>query len=310
MKSYLLTLIIGFILVFTEKSFSKITNNIILKVGNKIITNYEVRNKILSTLVLSNQEINQKNINKIKKNSIDLLIQKKIKEIELSKFNYKIEQSRIDDYLKLVSSNSTESFKKNFKNNRINFDLFLEEIKIQFKWQQHIVNTYSSKIEINQEEVEKEMKKILENQQSLLEYRLSEIEISINNDVNDKEKISDLINLISQIGFEKAALNFSISTTAELKGDLGWINSKSLSKDIFNLVNSLKVGEISEPIIKPGSATILKIVDKKKLDINNLDVKKLRLNLTNAKKNELFNLYSQSLLSKLKNTTLIEYINE
>ena len=306
MKSYLLTLIIGFILVFTEKSFSKITNNIILKVGNKIITNYEVRNKILSTLVLSNQEINQKNINKIKKNSIDLLIQKKIKEIELSKFNYKIEQSRIDDYLKLVSSNSTESFKKNFKNNRINFDLFLEEIKIQFKWQQHIVNTYSSKIEINQEEVEKEMKKILENQQSLLEYRLSEIEISINNDVNDKEKISDLINLISQIGFEKAALNFSISTTAELKGDLGWINSESLSKRILKVLQNMQIGEISEPLIDLNNILFLKLVDKKNTKLNQENEKKLKNNLVDAKKNELFSLYSRSHLSKLKNTALIE----
>ena len=59
----------------------------------------------------------------------------------------------------------------------------------------------------------------------------------------------------------------------------------------------------------PGSATILKLIDIKKSDINNLDLKKLRIDLINSKKDELFNLYSQSLLSKLKNTTLIEYLD-
>ena len=47
----------------------------------------------------------------------------------------------------------------------------------------------------------------------------------------------------------------------------------------------------------------------KKSDINDLDLKKLRIDLINNKKDELFNLYSQSLLSKLKNTTLIEYLD-
>ena len=67
---------IKYFLLLTEQSFSATTNKILLKVGNKIITNYELKNKILSTLILSKQEINQKNINRAKKQSIDSLIQK------------------------------------------------------------------------------------------------------------------------------------------------------------------------------------------------------------------------------------------
>ena len=85
-----------------EKSFSTTSNKIIIKVGNKIITNYELKNKILTTLVLSNQNINQKNIEKKKKKSIDSLIQKKIKQIELDKYKYEIDQTRVNNYLKLA----------------------------------------------------------------------------------------------------------------------------------------------------------------------------------------------------------------
>ena len=42
-------------------------NKIILKVEDEIITNYDLKNKILSTLILSNQKINQENIDKYKK---------------------------------------------------------------------------------------------------------------------------------------------------------------------------------------------------------------------------------------------------
>ncbi len=309
MKSILYITIIFSIFFFIEKSLSATSNKILVKVGNKIITNYELKNKILTTLVLSKQNINQTNINKIKKQSIDSLIQKKIKQIELDKYKYEVDQSRVDNYLKSISSNNILEFKNNFQNNNISFDLFLEEIQIQFKWQQLILNIYSPKIEINQANIDKEINLILEKQKSFLQYRLSEIEIPINNDESDKTKLSDIMNLINENGFEDTALKFSSSSTAERKGDLGWINSKSISKNILKIIKNLEKGEISQPIIRQGSATILKLIDIKKSDINDLDLKKLRIDLINNKKDELFNLYSQSLLSKLKNTTLIEYLD-
>ena len=40
---------------------------------------------------------------------------------------------------------------------------------------------------------------------------------------------------------------------------------------------------------------------------NNTDIDKLKAELVEQKKNELFTLYSSSLLSKLRNTKFIEY---
>ena len=57
-------------------------NNIIAKVGNEIITLIELENKINTILVLSNQEINQKNINNIKNLSLKKLIDIKVKQSE------------------------------------------------------------------------------------------------------------------------------------------------------------------------------------------------------------------------------------
>ena len=48
---------------YLSKSVASVENNIILKVENQIITNFEIKNKIISTLILGNQEINQVNIN-------------------------------------------------------------------------------------------------------------------------------------------------------------------------------------------------------------------------------------------------------
>ena len=75
-------LIIILLLLFrSNNSFAKVENSIVLKIENEIITTFEIKNKILSSLVLANQEVNQSNINKLKKQAVDYLIQQKLKKI-------------------------------------------------------------------------------------------------------------------------------------------------------------------------------------------------------------------------------------
>ena len=80
-KLIFLITIIFFLFSIFNKFVYAINNKIILKVEDEIITNYDLKNKIISTLILSNQQINQENINKLKKQSIELLIQYKLKKM-------------------------------------------------------------------------------------------------------------------------------------------------------------------------------------------------------------------------------------
>ena len=177
-----------FILIFfffsNINSYSGINNTISLKIGNKIITNYEVKNKILTTLILSNQAINQNSIDKLKGQSLDSLIEKKVKEIELEKHQLKIDETRVLNYLNSISSNNIEELKETFKENNISFSLFKEEIEIQFKWQKFILNTYANQVKVNENIIDKEIEEILSKQKNVLQLRLSEIEFSINNNIS------------------------------------------------------------------------------------------------------------------------------
>ena len=47
-----------------------IKNKIIVKIDNNIITDYELKNKLKTSLILSNQEINQINIDKNKRRAL------------------------------------------------------------------------------------------------------------------------------------------------------------------------------------------------------------------------------------------------
>lgn len=302
-------IIIVFLIYFSQIVLlsSKINNNIILKIENEIITNYDIKNKILTILVLGNQEINQENINSLKKQALENLIIQKIKKIELLKYDFKNDDVRLNNYLNSISSNNIEQFKSRFKENNINFDKFVRELQIEFKWQKLIFNIYSSKIKLDENSIEKELNEIIKNQENIEQYELSELEILINENEIANERVNIVEKQIEAKGFEFAVLNNSISSTSSNKGYLGWINGKSLSEDIYKIIKKMKIGEVSQPIKRQNSILFLKLMNKKNSNPEKIDRAKLKINLIERKKNELFNLYSRSHLSKLKNSSFIEY---
>ena len=288
-------------------SNAKIENNIILKVENEIITNYDIKNKILRTLILSGQEINQNNINFLKEQSLNDLIFQKLKKIELERFNFKDDKTQINNYLRTISSNNIDLLKEKFKQSDTDFDLYLEEIEINFKWQKFIYKFYSNKIELDENSIQLELKKIIENKSDLEEFRISEIEISDYNKSESEKIIANIKRQIEENGFENTALKISNSSTASKKGDLGWINGKSLSEQIYKILNKMKIGDISNPIKRQDSILFLKLNDKRISKVDDIDIEKIKNKIINQKKNELFNLYSRSHLSKLKNKNFIDF---
>ena len=100
---FLFTLLIIIFFKFNY-SYSTINNKIVAKVGNEIVTSFELENKIRTILFLSNRQIDQVNINKVKKKAISDLINKKLKKEEIDRYGILIEENRVSSYLTDISS--------------------------------------------------------------------------------------------------------------------------------------------------------------------------------------------------------------
>ena len=292
---------------FHQLVFASLENSIVVKIDNQIITNFDIKNKILRTLILSSKELNQKNIDNLKKKTLNSLINLKLKEEELSKHNFIVNQFELDQYLNSISSNNIDLLKKKFVNNNLDYDLFLEEIKIEIKWKKLIIAKFSQKINIDPSQVDVELNNFVQNNKDLDEYNLSQIEISIEKDKINDEKASNIKKEIKKIGFDQAVLNYSSSLTSQNKGNIGWVNSKSLSKDIFQVLSKMEIGEISDPIFRQDTVLFLKINQKRTKKLNKDDISKIKKQILNAKRNELFDLYSNSFISQINNNSLIQY---
>ena len=297
--------IIFFLIFYQINSLAAIKNKIIAKVGNEIVTSYELESKIKSILILSNNEINQENIDKVKNIALKDLINLKLKKEEIEKYGIDISDNRVNSYIRSLGIDENK-LSKIFGINDASMKQYFDQTKIVLTWQKMIFNIYSDKISINENEIIEELNDKINADKRIIEYELAEIEMEIVDSQKIKSHLNEVKNFINEFSFEEAVLKYSVSPTSNNKGYLGWVNSAGLSDEILKLIKNLKPGEISQPLEKVNRLTFFKLINKKESsDKDSIDIEKLKTNIINQKKNELLNLYSNNHLSKKKNKTII-----
>jgi peptidyl-prolyl cis-trans isomerase SurA len=304
-NKFLIFLIISVLIPIN--SFAALQNKIIVKVEGLTISTYELKNKIKTTLILSNEIINQENINTNKDSAINFLINLRLKEQELSNYNIQIDNALLNTQLNQLTSNNLVNFKKKLINEDLSFEIFKKEIETELKWQRLIYSKFNDRVNTDISILEKDLKSSDLNNLDSIEYKLAEIEVLFTENLNKSEIINSIKKKINEIGFEKAAKQVSISSSAIDGGIIGWVNSTVLTKNISENLKNLKIGDISKPIINPNSILFLKIIDKKNNKAAIANKEEYKKELINTKKNQLLNLYSSSYLSKLKNNSSIEF---
>ena len=286
---------------------SKVNNSIVIKVGNSVISAIDIQNQIVTSLVVQKGELNQKNIDDSKSYAIKMLINKSIKNDEILKYgvtNYS--EKDLESYIQSVAKTfdtNKKGLKEIFLKYDISFDTFVENYKTELLWNSLIYSLYKNQLNVNVVEVENEIESM--SQTKILEYNLSEIELSFDK-YKDKKKVDSIFELIKKNGFEDTAKKFSISATAKNAGLMGWLKVDAMSKKYLDILKNLSVKDISPSIINEKSILILKI-NKIKKDKREINISETKKTIINQKKQNSLNLFSRSHYSSLENAILIDF---
>ena len=285
--------------ILLTKSFA-IENKIIVKVNNKIITYLDIINekRYLKALNPNLNNLEENKVYEIAKNS---LVREKIKEIEILKYK-KIEinqdylENIIEQVYKKIGFNNKTDFIKYLTNLNINISLIEKKLSNEAIWNSLIYERFNSKLKINNEEIEKNVKNLKNTSKS---YLLSEILFNIENK-NQKEKyIQKITQSINENGFGNTALIFSISDSANTGGKLGWVNENNISKKILNELNKIKRNQYTNPILIPGGYLILYIEDiktiEKKIDFEK-EILARKRNLQTQQLNQFSNIFFNKII--------------
>jgi peptidyl-prolyl cis-trans isomerase SurA len=299
-KKIILICLTSIFFIHSSSSFS-IENKILVKIDNQIITSLDVNNeyKYLVALNPSLKNSKKEDIIKLSKRSI---INERIKKIEIEKnfSNPQIPEKFLDIilqnvYFKIGIENLSD-FKRYLSINDIDFENVKNKLEIEALWNELILIKFSSKININEDDLRK---KIKENNKFSKSYLLSEISFEVSNLKELDKKFQEISKIINDKGFDYAALRYSVSPTSNLGGKLDWINGNSLNKNIIEAIKNLNINDFTKPIIIPGGFLILQVNDVKSTKIE-LDIDKELKKLENYEKNNQLNQYSKIYFNKVK----------
>ena len=259
---------------------NSLENKIILKINNKIITSFDMKQEEKYLMVLN------KNLKKIDKSKLrnlakDSIIKEKIKEIELIKY-YKIDSVLDDVNLKKIIENLYQTvgfqeegkFKSYLENQNLEFSLVKRKLAIEMLWNDLIFKKFNNRVIIDEEEIKNNLNKEIKDLSFTRDLFLSEILIRNSKDLKLDFVYSEILKSIKDIGFAATANIFSISNTAKVGGKVGWVKETSLSKQIIENIINLKKGQISKPIKINENYLIISIddtkINKKKIDKNKI----------------------------------------
>ena len=306
MFRFLITVTFAFNILVSSHTLA-LQNQILIKVGNEIITSLDIQEEYRYLISLNREleNIGEEQIIQIAKNS---LIREKIKRKEILKYVEKIEIEKkfLDPLIKNIylrlDMKSLDELKAHLNNFNIDFNNFKEKIIIEALWNDLIFSKYSSKVQIDLERIRKDIQK--KDREKIKIYNLSEIVFDINENENYENKLSILKNEIDKIGFENTAVKYSISDSAKASGDLGWVNERSISDIILNEISKVKINEYTNPVTIPGGFIILKLKDIK-IEEKKIDIKKEVESVANSKRNEQLNQFSNIYYKKVEKEFII-----
>ena len=302
-------LIIIYLFFFSKILNAEIQDKILAKIGNEIITNYDIVNEINTILALSNKQSNQEDFKNLQNMAFQSLKKLSIKKIEIERYNIKdYNKNDLDGYLKTIEKNiglENLTLRDHFQKYSANYDNFVKSTIINLKWNSLIFSLYKKQLDVDEELIKSELNSELKKKREIIEFNLSEIIL----ENYDQEKIDLILKNIEQSGFENTATMYSNSVSSTNKGRIGWIASRSISDKYLEEIKKLKIGEVSKPIMQQNNLAFIKLNNKRILNAQDLDLKRIEKNIINKKKEEKLNTFSNSHYVNLEKRTLIE-INE
>ena len=154
-------LLLFFVFFFSNAKSKQLINNVIVSIDNSIITELDI-NKEINFVKFINKDQTTNNPELIKKEIINSLIDRKIKDIETNYYKIEVSEKEIENnlynYLERIKINN-ETLNSFYNQNEIEKDYLKNIIKIDMKWSKLIRQMYEGRLNVNLTEVNRELEK-------------------------------------------------------------------------------------------------------------------------------------------------------
>ena len=159
MNKKLIYFLIFIVFTLFRVDAKQLTNNVVVSIDNSIITELDV-NKEINFLKFINKDLNINNLEILKKEVTNTLIERKIKDIETTFYKIEVSEKEIENslynYLERIKI-TNENLNSFYIKNEIEKDYLKNVIKIDLKWSKLIRQMYEGRLNVNLTEVNRQL---------------------------------------------------------------------------------------------------------------------------------------------------------
>ncbi len=278
-------------------------------VGDKALTDSDVINEVKTILIINNQSYSKDKKKELQSLAVRRVIERLIKKSEIEKFSLlRFDEDNLKQKIDIIAKGvnvDVDGLKAIFDRNDADFEELRESIKTDLLWNNMILAIYENKLNVNENEIDQQLANYKKDA-IIYEYLLSEIVLKPVESSKLEEELNMVKNMIDDIGFQKTAMNISLSVNSAKGGDIGWIDENSLTARFKSKIINTPVGKISEPLILPEGIIIFTVRDKRKSD-KVIDLEETKELLIIAEKNKMLNMYSLSHYESLTRSIAVNY---
>lgn len=248
----------------------QIQDGVIATVNDRIITGYDLRQRMLLIIVMSEVQPTAENIGQIQREALDMLIEEHLQAQEIAKFpSLVITDEEVDAEIAAMAQQAGMTpgqYMQALASAGIHARTVREQIRTAIGWRELVGGRFSSRARVSRSQVEQNLRKY-EEAASKKQYLIGEIYIDANRVGGMQAAISGGQQLIQQMiqgaPFQAVAQQFSAAPTAVRGGDAGWVVEGTVAPALQQAFDNLDIGQLSNPIVVEGGVYIIYMRDKR-----------------------------------------------
>jgi peptidyl-prolyl cis-trans isomerase SurA len=267
--------LLSFIFILPIKSYATVLlDRVVALVNKEVITWSELYKTMEYEASDQVKSMNDKERLKIFKDSeaafLEKLIDMRLQVQEAKQLGLEVTPGEVEEAIENIKkkySMTDNALEESLKKEGLTFEEYKKRLSDQILISKYVNQQIRNKIIVSDEEVEKYMDSNKENLQDSEAFKLRQIFFMRPKDDTDKKAIEEKASLIIQRlksgeDFSSLAEEYSEDPSSKLGGDLGFIKKNYMAKEFIDELNTMKVGDFSNPFWTEKGLHIIKLDEK------------------------------------------------
>lgn len=250
----------------------QLADGIVATVNDRIITGYDLRQRMLMLIASSQVQPTEENLPAIQQAALNALIEDRLKAQEIT--NYEtliISDAEIDaevEQMARASNVTTANYLSAIQEGGIQPQAFRDNLRTEIGWSQLVGGRFSSRARPSPGQVDQELRRLNETA-AKPQYLIGEIYIEAARVGGQQAALDGARQLVQQIvqgaPFTAVAQQFSSapSAAARTPGDAGWVVRDQVQPALQQAFDQLEAGQLSNAIPVDGGVYIIYMRDKR-----------------------------------------------